>query len=191
MPDDASTPTQHEAAAPLRWDGPVDSDVDLHEPEQRREWSAHRWVLPTIAVGGMAGASARHALEVLWPARPNGFPWATFATNVSGCALIGLLMVYVVDLGAGHPLLRPFIGVGVLGGYTTFSTFAVQADHLIASGSPALALLYLFGSVAAAVVAVATGTTAGRWLLPRHLHLQASGSTGSQGTARPEEVRLG
>ena len=114
-------------------------------------------MLPTIAVGGMLGASARHGLELAWPVHAGEFPWATFVTNVGGCALIGLLMVYVVELGAGHPLLRPFVGVGVLGGFTTFSTYAVQTTDLMDAREPALALVYLFGTVAAALVAVLAG----------------------------------
>lgn len=151
--------------------GPIDSDVDLSQPRQRREWTAHRWVLPTIAAGGMLGASARHGLELVWRARPGEFPWATFVTNISGCALIGLLMVYVVDLGAGHPLLRPFVGVGILGGFTTFSTYTVQTTDIIDAREPALALTYMFGTVAAALVAVTLGLFLGRALpvlLQRH-----------------------
>lgn len=143
----------------------VDPDVDLRQPRQRREWTAHRWVLPTIAIGGMLGASARHALELIWTVRPGEFPWATFVTNLSGCALIGLLMVYVVDLGAGHPLLRPFVGVGILGGFTTFSTYTVQTTDIIGDGDPRLALAYMFGMVAAALVAVTLGLFLGRALL--------------------------
>lgn len=144
---------------------PVDPDADLRDPRQRREWTAHRWVLPTIALGGMLGASARHGLELAWPAATGDFPWATFVTNVVGCALIGLLMVHVVELGAGHPLLRPFLGVGVLGGFTTFSTYAVQTTGLLDADEPALALVYLVGTVAAALVAVALGIVLGRTLL--------------------------
>ena len=143
----------------------ADPDVDLSQPLQRREWTAHRWVLPTIAAGGMLGASARYGLEVAWPARVDEFPWATFVTNLSGCALIGLLMVYVVELGAGHPLLRPFVGVGVLGGFTTFSTYAVQTTDLMSERESALALVYLFGTVAAALFAVVLGVLLGRAVL--------------------------
>ncbi|WP_344157657.1 CrcB family protein [Nocardioides koreensis] len=145
--------------------GPVDPDADLREPRQRREWTAHRWVLPTIAVGGMLGASARHGLELAWPVQAGEIPWATFMTNLGGCALIGLLMVYVVELGAGHPLLRPFVGVGVLGGFTTFSTYAVQTTDLTDAREPALALVYLFGTVAGALVAVMLGIFLGRTVL--------------------------
>lgn len=134
--------------------GAIDPDVDLGEPDQPNAWTAHHRVLPAIAVGGAVGASARRALELLLPVHAGTFPWATFLTNLSGCALIGLLMVVAVDRGAGHPLLRPFLGVGVLGGYTTFSTYAVQTSAL-ADTSPILALGYLFGTVVAALLAVA------------------------------------
>ncbi len=141
---------------------PVDPDADLHAPSQRREWSRHRWVLPVIALGGMLGASARHGLELLWPPPVEGFPWATFATNVSGCLLIGLLMVYVVEVGGAHPLLRPFLGVGVLGGYTTFSTYAVQTGMLLRSEHGVLGLAYLLGTLVAAMMGVVLGVVLAR-----------------------------
>lgn len=143
----------------------VDPDVDLHVPGQRREWTRHRWVLPVIALGGMAGASARYALEVAWASEPHEFPWATLLTNASGCLLIGLLMVQVVEVGRAHPLVRPFLGVGVLGGYTTFSTYAVQADALLREEEPVLALTYAVGTVVAALVAVTCGVFAARALV--------------------------
>ena len=124
-----------------------------------------RGVLPTIAVGGMLGASARHGLELAFPLTDGRFPWATFATNVAGCVLIGLLMVHVVELGAGHRLLRPFLGVGVLGGFTTFSTYTVQTTGLVDASEPGLAVVYLVGTLAAALAAVTLGTFLGRALL--------------------------
>lgn len=144
--------------------GPVDPDVDLGSPGQAREWTAHRWTLPTIALGGMVGASARHGLELMWPTGSGSFPWATFATNVGGCALLGVLMVLVVEHGRGHPLLRPFAGVGVLGGFTTFSTYAVQSTTLIEAGHPGTALAYLFGTLLVALLGVTLGVAAGRTL---------------------------
>lgn len=143
----------------------VDPDVDLHVPAQRRELRTHRAVVPVIALGGMAGASARHALELAWPPASGAVPWATLVTNVSGCLLIGLLMVHVVEGGRAHPLLRPFVGVGVLGGYTTFSTYTAQTRDLLAGGHGAVALGYLFGTLASALLAVVLGVAAGRALL--------------------------
>jgi CrcB protein len=143
----------------------VDPDVDLHVPAQRRELRTHRSVVPVIALGGMVGASARHALELAWHPAPDAVPWATLVTNVSGCLLIGLLMVHVVEGGRAHPLLRPFVGVGVLGGYTTFSTYTAQTRDLLAGGHGGLALGYLFGTLASALLAVVLGVAAGRALL--------------------------
>jgi CrcB protein len=142
----------------------VDPDVDLHVPGDRREWSSHRWVLPVIALGGMLGASARHGLELVWVSSPSEWPWATLVTNASGCLLIGMLMVQVVEVGRAHPLLRPFLGVGVLGGYTTFSTYAVQTRGLWAHGQPDLSLLYLFMTPALAMVSVVAGVVMARAL---------------------------
>jgi CrcB protein len=143
---------------------PVDADLDLRVPTQRREWSTHRWVLPVIALGGILGASARYALELAWPSPDDGFAWATFSTNVSGSLLIGVLMVYVVEVGHAHPLVRPFLGVGVLGGFTTFSTYSVQTNTLLAEQRPGLAMTYMFGTLMAAMVAVTAGVFLARAL---------------------------
>jgi CrcB protein len=138
---------------------PVDPDVDLGAADQRAELAAHHATLLAIALGGVVGAAARHGLELAWPTPASGFPWATFVTNAVGSLLLGALMVVVQETRAAHPLLRPFAGVGVLGGFTTFSTYAVQVRDLLAGADPhpGLALAYLFGSIAAALVAVAAG----------------------------------
>ena len=81
--------------------------------------------------------------------------WATFWTNVVGCAVIGVFMVVITDVWAAHRLVRPFFGTGVLGGFTTYSAFAVQSVD-IAAASPVIGLLLvavsLFGGVLAAAV---------------------------------------
>jgi CrcB protein len=143
----------------------VDPDVDLRAPGPRRERRVHWDVLAVIAVGGMAGASGRYALELAWPTPAGSWPWATFVTNASGCLLIGMLMVYVVEAGRAHPLIRPFVGVGVLGGFTTFSTYAVQSVVLVDDGHAGLAVGYLFGTLAAALVAVTAGVALARTLI--------------------------
>ncbi len=109
--------------------------------------------LAAVSAGGALGALARYGLAVAWPHPDGSFPWPTFVVNVSGCLLIGALMVTV-----GHrPLLRPFLGVGVLGGYTTFSAYTVEALRLAAPGT---ALAYLAATLCGAVLAVWAGATA-------------------------------
>jgi CrcB protein len=79
------------------------------------------------------------------------------AVNVSGCFLIGVLMVVITELTEPHRLVRPFLGVGVLGGYTTFSTATVEVQQLALHGRAALALGHLLGTVVGALVAAALG----------------------------------
>jgi fluoride exporter len=137
---------------------PVDSDVDVRVPRQRGELRSAPWaVLGTIAAGGVLGAEARFGLANVLPHRAGHFPWATFVTNVSGCLLIGALMVLLTEVWAAHPLLRPFLGVGVLGGFTTFSTYTVEIQQLVAAGAARTGLLYLAGTLVAALAAVYTG----------------------------------
>jgi CrcB protein len=139
-------------------DQPIDADAGLRGPEQRRELRAHTAsVLVAIAVGGALGASARYGLSRAFPHPPDGWPWSTLLVNVTGCVLIGVLMVLITDVWVGHRLVRPFLGVGVLGGYTTFSTYVVEAQQLIVAGRPGLALGYLAATVVAALVAVYVG----------------------------------
>jgi CrcB protein len=124
--------------------------------------TARRWVVPVIALGGMLGASARFALERSWPTAADAVPWTTLGINLSGCALIGVLMVHVTEVGGTHVLLRPFVGVGVLGGYTTFSTYTVQVHGLLVAGEPGLAMAYLVGTAVTALLAVSAGVVAAR-----------------------------
>jgi CrcB protein len=139
-------------------DEPTDSDVDLRIPAQRRELvRRHLPVLGVIALGGGLGALARHGLATALPAPAGHFPWATFLTNVSGCLLIGVLMVLVTEVWSAHPLVRPFLGVGVLGGFTTFSTYAVEIHGLLRPGTVGLAFAYLAGTLLGAAIAVLAG----------------------------------
>lgn len=142
-------------------DRSIDPDADLHVPAQRAE---SRWpVLAVIAAGGALGALARHGVQAALPDAPGGFPWATFLVNVSGCLLMGVLMVVITEVRTAHRLVRPFLGVGMLGGYTTFSTYVVDAQRTVAAGAPVTALAYLGATLVAALLAVA----AGMWLTRR------------------------
>ncbi|MGH3775941.1 MAG: fluoride efflux transporter FluC [Pseudonocardiaceae bacterium] len=120
-------------------------------------------VLAAISVGGVAGAAARYGLDAVLPHRSDGFAWATFGVNVSGCLLVGALMVLATDVWPNRRLLRPFVGTGLLGGYTTFSTYVVDIQHLLAAGAARTALAYLAGTLLAALAAVYAGITIARW----------------------------
>ncbi|MEN8650016.1 CrcB family protein [Streptomyces sp. 21So2-11] len=130
----------------------IDPDVDLRVPADRAETTGRgKWlVLAAISVGGALGALARYGAALLWP----GSVWTTFGVNVLGSALIGVLMVLVSEQGRGHALVRPFLGVGVLGGFTTFSTYAVDLAQLLEEGEAVTAMAYAAGTFVAALGAV-------------------------------------
>ena len=117
----------------------------------------HFDVVGMVAAGGVLGALGRYAVGLVVPVRPGGFPFATFGINVTGCLLMGVLTVLVAEVWSGHRLLRPFLGTGVLGGYTTFSTYAVEIRGLLQPGSVGLAFTYLAGTLVCAMLAVMIG----------------------------------
>lgn len=138
--------TQHE---------PTDPDVDLTVPAQRRELSdGQGQVLAAVSVGGGIGAVARYAAAELWPTATGSFPWTTLAVNAVGCAAIGVLMVLVGEARTAHRLVRPFLGTGVLGGFTTFSTYAVDIERLVRDGHARTGLAYLALTLLTALLAV-------------------------------------
>ncbi|ODU06907.1 MAG: hypothetical protein ABS81_03435 [Pseudonocardia sp. SCN 72-86] len=128
-------------------------DIDPARPRQAPQAA----VLGVIALGGVAGAEARYELGVAWPHTDGGWPWSTLVINITGCLLIGALMVLVLEVFDAHPLVRPLLGVGVLGGYTTFSTYAVDALALIRTGHYGLLAGYLVGTPILALAAAALG----------------------------------
>jgi CrcB protein len=126
-------------------------------------------VLAAVAAGGALGSLARWAVGEV-PAPGGGdFPWATFAVNVSGSFALGLLMVLVLEVLPPSRYLRPFIGVGVLGGYTTFSTYALDTRTLLADGRAGLAATYLFGTLVLGLAAVWAGAVCGRATVTHHV----------------------
>ncbi len=102
---------------------------------QGSEPRGSQWdVLGAIALGGMIGATARYKLAT-WITVPAGtFPWATFWTNLSGSFVLGFLLVLLLERFPPTRYARAFAGTGVLGAYTTFSTFSVETDVLIKDG---------------------------------------------------------
>ncbi|WP_059010722.1 fluoride efflux transporter CrcB [Streptomyces specialis] len=141
-------------------------------PRTRRPLPGHGHaavpVLAAVALGGGLGSAARYAALRVWPVPAHAFPWTTFAVNVSGCALIGVLLVTLTEgRRPAHPLTRPFLGTGVLGGFTTFSTCAQETERLLSAGRPAPALAYAAATLAAALSAVWLAATATRRLSAR------------------------
>ncbi|HEX5540870.1 MAG TPA: CrcB family protein [Micromonospora sp.] len=116
-------------------------------------------VLLVVAAGGALGAAARYGLTTAWPTPPLGFPWATLVINLLGCALLGALM-QAVTTRSSHRLLPPFLGTGILGGFTTFSAYASEGWQLFTAGRTALGMAYLVATLAGGLAAVRIGVRA-------------------------------
>jgi CrcB protein len=138
---------------------PVDPDVtdaDVATVPERalRLVRRRRDVLLAVAAGGAVGGLARWGLAEALPHARDEFPWSTLLTNVAGCFALGVLMVVVVERLPSSRLVRPFLGTGLLGGFTTFSTYAVDTRDLLAAGRPALAAAYLLATLVLGLLAV-------------------------------------
>ncbi|MFA3873416.1 fluoride efflux transporter CrcB [Streptomyces sp. MMCC 100] len=121
---------------------------------RRPGWRTQAPVVAVVALGGGTGAAARYAASLWWPTQTGGFPWTTLGVNAVGCAVIGVFMVVITEVWAAHRLVRPFFGTGVLGGFTTFSTYAVDSRSLFADGQVRTGLAYLAATPLAALTAV-------------------------------------
>ena len=122
-------------------------------------------VIVGVALGGALGASARYALDRVIEARSESiFPWATFVINLSGCFVIGVVSATLIDRPHVPAWLRIGLVMGVVGGYTTFSTFAQEGLDLVDARDTAAAIAYIGGSVVLGILAVYAGRSAGRAL---------------------------
>ncbi|MDX6485503.1 MAG: fluoride exporter [Gaiellaceae bacterium] len=122
-------------------------------------------VIVGVALGGALGASARYGLDRAIESRSRSwFPWSTFTINVTGCFLIGVISAALVDRHHLPAWLRVGLVVGVIGGYTTFSTFAQEAFDLGDTHHAAIAAAYVAASVVVGIAAVYAGTVLGRGL---------------------------
>lgn len=110
-----------------------------------------------VALGGGLGAASRYGVSLAIPARAGEWPWATFAINVAGSLLIGALAGWLAMKGeAGEPW-RLLLGVGVLGGFTTFSAYSLETMRLVERNDWLGATMYSLGSVIAGLAAVGLG----------------------------------
>jgi fluoride exporter len=122
-------------------------------------------LLLLASAGGALGAGARFLISQAFasPALVRGvtvFPWPTFAINVAGSFLMGLAVVIIAERFGNDPETRTFFMTGILGGFTTFSAFSLEAFDLFVSRTPRAAAAYVIGSV---VVSIG-GLIAGMWI---------------------------
>jgi CrcB protein len=122
-------------------------------------------ILLAVALGGALGSLLRYVVagaiqSATWP----GFPWGIFAVNITG----GFVMGIIVELSALKlnltPEMRAFLTVGILGGYTTFSTFSLDSALLIERGDYTGATLYIAGSALLSILALFAGLWLVRWI---------------------------
>jgi len=143
----------------------MSTDVDLSRTRRRSRSRHEAGLLAVIAAGGATGAAARYLIGQSWPTRAGVFPVSTLVINVMGCALIGVLMVLMTEMWSSQRLIRAFLGTGVLGGFTTFSTYTVDIQRLVARDHVGTALLYLALTPLGALLAVWVTATATRRLV--------------------------
>jgi CrcB protein len=125
-------------------------------------------VLAVISLGGMLGASARYGIARWLPTGTGRFPWATFWTNLSGSFLLGLLLVLLLERFPPTRLVRPFLATGIIGAFTTMSTYEVETALLINDGHAATGVIYGVGSLIAGLALAYLGIHVGRLARPRH-----------------------
>ncbi len=123
-----------------------------------------------VALGGALGSLARYAAGGAAEAMGAESWWATFVVNVVGCLLMGLLVAAVLDRPERSRSLvwRPFLAVGVLGGFTTFSAFAGDAVQLVESGAAIASAAYIVGTLVITLAALRLGLALGRDRRSRH-----------------------
>ena len=115
-----------------------------------------------VAAGGACGSVLRFQVGrlmtfILGAERATTFPWATLAVNISGSLAMGLLAGWLARFGSAGEAWRLLLGVGVLGGFTTFSSFSLELGMLMERGQPSAAMLYAAASLAGGIVALFAG----------------------------------
>jgi CrcB protein len=137
------------------------SDDPLKEPAIPR-LGLSAAVIFVIALGGALGTLARFLLDTAFVEGSGHFPTVTLVINLSGSLAIGLLVPVVARWTTRQPLLRPFLVIGILGGWTTYSALAVSGITLLQSGHAAVSLLYLAATFVGGTALVVLGDAVGR-----------------------------
>lgn len=122
--------------------------------------------LLAVGAGGAIGSMLRYAVTLAMVERLGpGFPWHTLAINLVGSFCIGAVSAYVQGTASVSPALSAFLTVGILGGFTTFSTFSYDTVTLVNDGALGLAVAYCLGSVVAGIAAAIAGMALVRFAL--------------------------
>lgn len=115
-----------------------------------------------VGIGGVVGALLRYGLALAMKHAPSGiFPLATLLTNLIGSFFLAFLTMYLFRMGRLHPRTATAIGTGVIGAFTTFSTFSVETMRLLQAGKIGMAALYVAGSAAGGLLAAGIGFRSG------------------------------
>lgn len=118
--------------------------------------------LVAVAAGGFAGGLARYAIGEAWPTRTDGFPAATFAINTSGAFVLACVLLLALEVLPPTTYVRPLLGTGFCGAYTTFSSVAVSSDQLVHHGHSGIAAEYVALSLVAGLAVVVATLAVGR-----------------------------
>ena len=119
-------------------------------------------VIVAIGLAGAMGALARYGIEVAGNVGRDGFPWPTLVVNVSGAFALGVVYTLLENRVRPTPYLRAFLAIGLIGAYTTFSTWTAEDALLIRDGALWMAALYAFATVFASIFSTVGGMAAGR-----------------------------
>ena len=114
-----------------------------------------------VGLGGAVGGMLRYGLSTALPDEPGTFPWTTLGINLAGSFLLGFLVAGIVGRRAAPTWVRPALGTGLLGGFTTFSAVSHALDVLVTDGLVGAAALYLVGTLIGAVVGALLGLALG------------------------------
>ena len=133
-------------------------EAGARRPRRRSSMHLDARELGAIFAGGFVGAAARAEIGELLPHDPGAWPWATLLVNVAGAFLLGYAVTRLQERLPLSAYRRPFLGTGVCGGLTTFSTMQVELLQMLDAGRLGLALAYATVSVVAGFAGVAVAT---------------------------------
>lgn len=142
-------------------DPDLGTDVEaLLSPGERRARAVQ--VVAAVGCGGALGALGRYAISLALPTQVGRFPWGTFLVNLSGSALLGFVVICLIERFSSRRLARPLLATGVIGAYTTFSTYVVEGVLLVRSGHVVTAVTYVVASALLGLLAVWLGMRGAR-----------------------------